>query len=147
MNKETNNRQQNTTPKTKNCYTNPLKAGGELVCSGNLCSPSTIDTQHDTFYIQSCRSYYATQHLCQRSFYKIFGKFRNSKTNVLKIVLIIVNINKDEKIALHEPHELVCSGSLCSASTIDTHHDTVKRTRTSYDMEFVLNTTKTQINT
>jgi hypothetical protein len=37
-----------------------------------------------------------TQHLCQRSFYKIFVKFRNSKKNVLKIVLIIVNINKDE---------------------------------------------------
>ena len=27
----------------------------------------------------------------QRSFYKIFVKFRNSKKNVLKIVLIIVN--------------------------------------------------------
>jgi hypothetical protein len=26
-----------------------------------------------------------TQHLCQRSFYKIFVKFRNSKKNVLKI--------------------------------------------------------------
>jgi hypothetical protein len=26
----------------------------------------------------------------------MFVKFRNSKTNVLKIVLIIVNINKDE---------------------------------------------------
>ena len=37
-----------------------------------------------------------TQHLCQCSFYKIFVKFRNSKKNVLKIVLIIVNINKDE---------------------------------------------------
>ena len=34
--------------------------------------------------------------LCQRSFYKIFVKFRNSKKNVLKVVLIIVNINKDE---------------------------------------------------
>jgi hypothetical protein len=43
-----------------------------------------------TFYIQSCRSCYATQHLCQRSFYKIFVKFRNNKTNVLKIVLVIV---------------------------------------------------------
>ena len=37
-----------------------------------------------------------TQHLCQRSFYKIFVKFRNSK----KIVLIIVNINKDENKSL-----------------------------------------------
>jgi hypothetical protein len=39
-------------------------------------------------------------HLCQRSFYKIFVKFRNSKKNVLKIVLIIVNINKDENKSL-----------------------------------------------
>jgi hypothetical protein len=40
------------------------------------------------------------QHLCQRSFYKIFVKFRMSKKNVLKIVLIIVNINKDENKSL-----------------------------------------------
>jgi hypothetical protein len=52
------------------------------------------------FSIQSCRSCYATQHLCQRSFYKIFSKFRNSKKNVLKIVSIIVNINKDENKSL-----------------------------------------------
>jgi hypothetical protein len=39
-------------------------------------------------------------HLCQRSFYKIFVKFRNSKKNVLKNVLIIVNINKDENKSL-----------------------------------------------
>jgi hypothetical protein len=39
-------------------------------------------------------------HLCQRSFYKIFVKFRNSKKNVLKIVLIIVNINKGENKSL-----------------------------------------------
>ena len=32
-----------------------------------------------TFSIQSCRSCYATQHLCQRSFYKIFVIFRNTK--------------------------------------------------------------------
>jgi hypothetical protein len=51
------------------------------------------------FSILSCRSCYAT-HLCQRPFYKIFAKFRNSKTNVLKIVLIIVNINKDENKSL-----------------------------------------------
>jgi hypothetical protein len=31
---------------------------------------------------------------------KIFVKFRNSKQNVLKIVLIIVNINKDENKSL-----------------------------------------------
>jgi hypothetical protein len=54
----------------------------------------------NTFSIQSCRSCYATQHLCQRPFYKIFVKFRNSKKNVLKIVLIIVNINKDENKSL-----------------------------------------------
>jgi hypothetical protein len=52
------------------------------------------------FSLQSCRSCYATPHLCQRSFYKIFVKFRNSKKNVLKNVLIIVNINKDENKAL-----------------------------------------------
>ena len=39
-------------------------------------------------------------YLCQRPFYKIFVKFRNSKNNVLKIVLIIVNINKDENESL-----------------------------------------------
>jgi glucan phosphoethanolaminetransferase (alkaline phosphatase superfamily) len=36
----------------------------------------------------------------QMSFYKTFVKFRNSKKNVLKIVLIIVNINKDENKSL-----------------------------------------------
>jgi hypothetical protein len=35
-----------------------------------------------------------------RPFYKIFVKFRNSKNNVLKIVLIIININKDENKSL-----------------------------------------------
>ena len=49
-----------------------------------------------SFSIQGCRSRCAPLYLCQRSFYKIFVKFRNSKKNVLKIVLIIVNINKDE---------------------------------------------------
>ena len=57
-------------------------------------------TRNVAFSIQSCRSCYATQHLCQRSFYKIFVKFRNSKTNVLKIVLIIVNFNTDENKSL-----------------------------------------------
>ena len=42
----------------------------------------------------------ASIHLCQRSFYKSFVKFRNSEKNVLKIVLIIVNINKDENKSL-----------------------------------------------
>ena len=39
-------------------------------------------------------------YLCQRPFYNILVKVRNSKKNVLKIVLIIVNINKDEKKSL-----------------------------------------------
>ena len=39
-------------------------------------------------------------YLCQRPFYKILVKVRNSKHNVLKIVLIIVNINKDENKSL-----------------------------------------------
>ena len=52
------------------------------------------------FSIQSCRSYYATQHVCQRSLHKISVKFRNSKKNLLQIVLIIVNINKDENKSL-----------------------------------------------
>ena len=33
-------------------------------------------------------------------YHKIFVKFRESKKNVLKIVLIIVNINKDENKSL-----------------------------------------------
>ena len=57
-------------------------------------------THKQPFSIQSCHSCYATQHLCQCSFYKIFVKFRNSQKNVLKIVLIIVNINKDENKSL-----------------------------------------------
>ena len=54
------------------------------------------------FSIQSCRSCYATLHLCQCPFYKIFVEFRNSKKNVLtgKQFLIIVNINKDENKSL-----------------------------------------------
>ena len=50
--------------------------------------------------IQSCRSCDATFHLCQHPFYKIFVKLRYSKKNVLKIVLIIVNINKDDNKSL-----------------------------------------------
>jgi hypothetical protein len=38
--------------------------------------------------------------LTQPPFYKIFVKFRNSKKNVLKVVLIILNINKDENKSL-----------------------------------------------
>jgi hypothetical protein len=55
------------------------------------------NVRRDPFSIQSCSSRYAPLYLCQCSFYKIFVKFRNSKKNVLKIVLFIVNINKDEK--------------------------------------------------
>jgi len=63
----------------------------------DFCSPIKF-----AFSIHSCRSCYATLHLCQLSFYcdKIFVKFRNSNKNVLKIVLIIVNINKDENESL-----------------------------------------------
>jgi hypothetical protein len=61
---------------------------------------TTSETVTASFSIQSFRSCYATQHLCQRSFYKIYVKFRNSKKNVFKIVLIIVNINKDENKSL-----------------------------------------------
>ena len=61
---------------------------------------SANQKQELPFSIQSCRSCYATLHLCQCQFYNIFVKFRNSKKNVLKIVLIIVNINKDENKSL-----------------------------------------------
>ena len=66
----------------------------------NICSHVNIKGVIISFSIQSCRSCYAAQHLCQRSFYKIFVKFRNSEKNVLKNVLIIVNINKDENKSL-----------------------------------------------
>ena len=53
------------------------------------------------FSIQSCRSRYAPLYLCQCSFYKMFVKFIETiKKNVLKIALIIVNINKDENKSL-----------------------------------------------
>jgi hypothetical protein len=52
------------------------------------------------FSIQSCRSRYAPLYLCQRSFYKIFVKFRNSKRHVLKIALIIVNKKDKNKFSL-----------------------------------------------
>ena len=59
-----------------------------------------IDKTIYPFSIQSCRSCYARLYLCQHPFYKILVKVRNSKKNVLKIVLIIVNINKDENKSL-----------------------------------------------
>ena len=50
-----------------------------------------------SFSIQSYRSCYTRLYLCQRPFYKIPVKVSNSKLlNVLKIVLIIVNMNKGE---------------------------------------------------
>ena len=55
---------------------------------------------YSPFSIQSYHSCYARLYLCQRPFYKILVKVRNSKKNVLKIVLIIVNINKDENKSL-----------------------------------------------
>ena len=59
-----------------------------------------INTQKDILYPELSFLLRYKHHLCQRSFYKIFVKFRNSKKNVLKIVLIIVNINKDENKSL-----------------------------------------------
>jgi hypothetical protein len=53
-----------------------------------------------------CSSFFLSCHSLSRvvvpatPFYKILVKFRNSKKNVLKIVLIIVNINKDENKSL-----------------------------------------------
>ena len=81
--------------------TSPRKR--DIVCPcDKLQEPAifTIVPYKLPFSIQKCRSCYGTQHLCQRSFYKIFVKFRNSKKNVLKMVLIIVNINKDENKSL-----------------------------------------------
>jgi hypothetical protein len=60
----------------------------------------SFQTRSCQFPIQSCHSYYARLYLCQRPIYKILVKVRNSKKNVFKIVLIIVNINKDENKSL-----------------------------------------------
>jgi hypothetical protein len=70
-------------------------------------------------------------------------RWTGNAKRIKKQPIVVKILDRKLKIALHEPHELVCSGSLCSPSTIDTHLDTVKTTRTSYDMEFVLDTTKT----
>ena len=89
-------------------YRNLVHANKKEQCITNSLS------WFSAFSIQSCRSCYATQHLCQRSFYKIFVKFINSKKNVLKIVLIVVNINKDENKSLisnlFSLVELFCGG-------------------------------------
>ena len=77
------------------CRFHIMKYIGKMSETESLLSTCCI-----SFSIQSCRSCYATLHLCQRPFYKIFVKFRNSKKKVLKIVLIIVNINKDENKSL-----------------------------------------------
>ena len=47
------------------------------------------------------------RYFCQRPVYKILVKVRNSKKNVLKIVLIIVNINKDENESLFQINSLL----------------------------------------
>ena len=71
------------------------------------------------FSIQSRRSCYATLYLCQRSFYKILVKVRNSKKNVLKIVLIIVNINKDDnKLLISNQFSLKNNSPQTSSRTI-----------------------------
>ena len=63
------------------------------ICNTNMELDSTGKKKQHCYYHSLSRV--VVLHLCQRSFYKIFVKFRNSKKNVLKIVLIIVNINKD----------------------------------------------------
>jgi hypothetical protein len=52
----------------------------------DLCSVIFLQICVLSISIQSCRSCYSAQHLCQRSFNKIFVEVRNSKINVLKIV-------------------------------------------------------------
>jgi DNA-directed RNA polymerase subunit RPC12/RpoP len=69
-----------------------------------------ISTEHRVIFLYCRLLQYHSQsrvvvpatldYLCQRPFYKILVKVRNSKQNVLKIVLIIVNINKDENKSL-----------------------------------------------
>ena len=79
---------------------------------------SFLSQSHRTsFSIQSCRSCYSTQHLCQRSFYNIFVKFKTVKKNVLKIILIIVNINKaktDHSFQINALLKMICLNSLHS---------------------------------
>jgi hypothetical protein len=71
-----------------------------LSCVSSKYSEKTQGIPANPFSIQSCRSCYARLYLCQSPFYKILVKVRNSKKKVLKIVLIIVNINKDENRSL-----------------------------------------------
>jgi hypothetical protein len=54
----------------------------QKIAPSSLGNSIFIGHTSNPFSIQSCRSCYAAQHLCQRSFYKIG--------------LIIVEINKDE---------------------------------------------------
>jgi biotin synthase-related radical SAM superfamily protein len=71
-----------------------------MKCQSTPSTGMTHSIYPFAFSIQSCRSCYARLYLCQRPFYKILVKVRNSKKNVLKIVLIIVNINEDENKSL-----------------------------------------------
>jgi hypothetical protein len=73
------------------------RSSSQQRCSSNCVIGNTCMS---AFSIQSCRSRYAPTLSLSTSFYKIFVKFKNSKKNVLKIVLIIVNINKDENNSL-----------------------------------------------
>jgi hypothetical protein len=59
-----------------------LNLDPDIVRSGSRLH-STCSKQ--PFSIQSCRSCYARLYLCQRPFYKIFVKFRNSKKMYLKL--------------------------------------------------------------
>jgi hypothetical protein len=58
----------------------------EILFFCNLfCRKVSSSAGFNSFSIQSCRSCYATLHRCQRPFYKIFVKFRNSKKMYLKL--------------------------------------------------------------
>ena len=56
-------------------------------CVVGLCVGDCFRKLHagQAFSIQSCRSCYVRLCLCQRPFYKIFVKFRNSKQMYLKL--------------------------------------------------------------
>ena len=59
-----------------------------------------------TFSIQSCRTCYATQHLCQRSFYKIFVKW--TLTEMECSVTGTTNLDREWSIVTTRPFSLPC---------------------------------------
>ena len=56
-----------------------------LLLWGEKSIQKNVGSHNLPFSIQSCCSYYARLYLCQRPFYKIFVKFRNSKKMYLKL--------------------------------------------------------------